>query len=251
MNYTMPEKITRKELLDLLSRSTPDFQSTNPPDDLDKKAIEGYQYLDANQHPDDVLENLDNKFDNWLSVKEVSRSKRVRKMTTIQLIQRVAAIALLLLIPTIFIFKPNSTTKLVDQYFDVPRSTYFMVNRGENVSVEPDLHDAFALYEKGDYRAAAEAIEKLIPNHLEKKDLKFYHAISLFVVGEFDQSIDLLLLCSEDNFQGLNQRSPWYLAMAYLKKGDKEAAAKWLKQTLTLDSMHAQNAQNILDKLKL
>ena len=32
--------------------------------------------------PDGALKNLDKKFDKWLSDKEVSRGKKVRKMTT-------------------------------------------------------------------------------------------------------------------------------------------------------------------------
>ncbi|MBK8502952.1 MAG: hypothetical protein IPL46_12485 [Saprospiraceae bacterium] len=130
----MSDKITRKELLDLLNRSKHEKDNSDQLDELDSKAMEGYQYLDKDQHPDGALNSLDEKFDKWLSDKEVSRGKKVRKMT--------------------------------------PRSTYFMVNRGENTSVETSIYSAFALYEKGDYRAAARAISALKADHPDKKGSK-------------------------------------------------------------------------------
>jgi hypothetical protein len=247
----MSDKVTRKELLELLNQSRPAQINDIQLDELDAKAMEGYQYLDKGQHPEVALRNLDQKFDKWLDDKEVSKGKRVRKLNATFILQRVAAVVLLLLIPAIFIFKPVSLTKLVDRNFEIPRSTYFMVNRGENPAAETDIHNAFVLYEKGDYLAAAKAIEALKLIHPDKKDLKFYQAISLLAAGEVDQSIDLLLLCSQDNFQDLSTKSPWYLAMAYLKKGDKESAGKWLQQTLVHDSLHAQSAREILDQLQL
>lgn len=234
--------------MDLLKKPVEEREGTEPLDELDAKAMEGYQYLDSD--PEVALNKLDKRFDNWLSEKEVSRGK-VTRTTTLLMVQRVAAVVLLLLIPAIFIFKPNPTTKLVDRYLEIPRSTYFMINRGENTPAETDIHHAFALYEKGEYRAAAAAIDALKSSHPDKKDLKFYQAMSLLAVGEVDSSIDLLLQCSQDDFQDLKQRSPWFLAMAYLKKGDQENAGIWLKQAIAMDSLHAQSARKILDQLQL
>lgn len=241
----MSEKLTREELLDLLGKSIDDSGLT---DELDRKALEGYQYLDDGQSADKVLNKLDDRFDHWLEKKEVEKQKKTR-VRTITLIQRVAAAILLLLIPAFFIFRPGQSVRLANQFFEAPRSSYLLLNRGEQTSNQTAVTDAFALYEKGKFSEAAPAIEALINEYPEKKDLKFYQAISLLGSGHIDESIEILKQCTTEPDQDLDKRSPWYLALAYLMNSDRNEAKIWLDKTILLDAQHKEDAQILLEKI--
>ena len=244
----MSEKLTRKELLDLLNEF-PRGEKEHSPDKLDQKALDGYQYLDRGLNAEDSLRKLDDRFGKWMKGKEVSSIRKSPKVRRFILLQRIAAAVLLVLVPLFFILKPTSTSKLADHYFEAPRSPYLIISRGEQPTDESQFNQAFTLYEKGQYAEAAKDIGRLIIDHPDKQDLKFYQAISLLASGDHVQSIRLLKECTEEPFQELHQRSPWYLALAYLKAGDKEEARHWLQRTLLIDELHKEPAGKLLQKI--
>lgn len=98
----MSEKISKKQLLELLSASDQDQRKKMQTlDDLDKKALEGYQYLE-NDHAEDAISRLNTRFEQWLPNQQVSRSAKTIKMGRVRLLRAVAAIALLLTVSTFF-----------------------------------------------------------------------------------------------------------------------------------------------------
>lgn len=125
-----------------------------------------------------------------------------------------------------------------------------MLNRGDQPAAQTNLMEAFALYEKGEYSAAAIAIESLTGSNPEKKDLKFYLAISLLASDQVDKSIPLLQASTQETYQDLHHRAPWYLALAYLKQGQEEEAVEWLEKAVQVDALHRDEAAIILDKIK-
>ncbi len=245
----MSEKLTRKELLDLLNEFSVG-EKGHSPDPLDQKALDGYQYLDRGLNAEDSLKKLDDRFGKWIEGKEVSSIRKSPKVRRFILLQRIAAAVLLVLVPLFFLLKPTSTSKLADHYFEAPRSPYLTISRGEQPTGEAEINHAFTLYEKGQYAEAAKDIGRLTIDHPDKQDLKFYHAISLLASGDYVQSIRLLKECTEEPFQELHQRSPWYLALAYLKAGDKEEARHWLQRTMLVDELHKEPAEELLQKIK-
>lgn len=244
----MSEKLTRKELLGLLNEF-PKEEKGHLPDQLDQKALDGYQYLDRGLNAEDALNKLDDRFGKWIESKQVSTVVKSPQVRRIILLQRIAAAVLLVLVPLFFLLKPVSTSKLADHYFEAPRSPYLIISRGEQPTGESEINQAFTLYEKGQYAEAAKDIGRLIIDHPDKQDLKFYQAISLLASGDHLESIRLLKECTEEPFQELHQRSPWYLALAYLKAGNKEEARPWLQRTLLVDELHKKPAEELLQKI--
>ncbi|MCB0688903.1 MAG: tetratricopeptide repeat protein [Saprospiraceae bacterium] len=241
----MSEKLTRKELLELLGK--PDGQLPLI-DDLDRKALEGYQYIDSDQSAKTALDKLDGRFNKWLDTKDVVKEKK-SKTRTIVWIQRVAAVLLLLMIPVFLLIRPNQSVRLANQYFEAPRSTYLMLNRGEGSTSTTSLTEAFTFYEKGDFAQAAKAISEIRDQYPDNKDLQFYQGISLLASGDAEKSISLFRNCLDETYQDLNQRTPWYLALAYLKTGNQTEARNWLEKTVAFDPSHKTSAQQILAKI--
>lgn len=106
------------------------------------------------------------------------------------------------------------------------------------------------LYEKKQYAEAATAISDLVGKHPEKRDLVYYQGISLLASGEVDQSIALLKVSANESYQDVDKKTPWYLALAYLKKGDLTLATPWLEKTEKVDELHRKDAAKILKKIR-
>ena len=243
---TMTKRILRKDFLKLASEKDPDISKL---DELDRKALEGYAYLDEGADAERHLQHLDTKFSQLLQGQKSEDKTVVRKLPFTQL-QRIAATLLLLIIPAYFIFKGPSTNALFTEYFEAPRSTYFQQVRGEeDQSSDPALREAFKLYEMGSFSDAQTAIGKLRSTHPDKQDLAYYEGIAALGAGHLDEAITLLNNCVDISYQNVAQRAPWYLALAYLKKGNKKAAMEWLERSARSDSSFKQQAANLLDRL--
>ncbi len=242
----MSQNFTKEDLLKMLNQgSLPDSKM----DDLDKKALEGYQYLEDGETAQSVLDKLDARFEGHL--KSVSGEPKMEaKVFSFKRIQRLAAVILLLLLPAYFIFKAPSTDKLFAEHFEAPRSTYFQQTRGsENTGADAAFKSAFQSYEMGDYEKAKVAIGELSKTHSDKPDLVFYQGLAALGAGQAHEAIALFEKCLEIDYQNVKARSPWYMAMSYLKLGDKAQAIKWLENSLEVDDRHRTSAKTLLEDL--
>lgn len=246
----MSERLTRKALLELLSSPAAESGDIPAPDSLEKLAMEGYQYLDEGRSAEESLTSLDQRFEQWLKQKPSKTLGDQARRRMIGLLQKIAAIILLILVPVFLILKPAPLPQLADRYFEAPRSPYLMVSRGQQTDTESKFNQAFTYYEKGEYSEAAGAIGNLVAENPDKPDLKFYQAISLLATGDTEKSIRLLEECAGASQDNLDMRSPWYLALAYLTAGDKDKAQHWLQKTIALDDLHREKAKELLDKIR-
>ncbi len=232
-----------KSLDQLKGLSKEDLENMDP---LDREALEGYQYLDKGAEHAQVLQRLDRRFQAKLPEKKVvTKTKQPR----ILLLRRLAAAVLILLIPAYFLLRPASTSSLYQEHFEAPRSTYFQVSRSA-ATEKTDLDVAFQAYATEDYQQAASLINDLIAQHPDKPDLKFYQAISLLASDQVEDAIDLFKDCLDISYQDTDQKSSWYLALSYLKQGDKEQALFWLSKTVEVDDEHRSEADELLAKLQ-
>ncbi|NND32369.1 MAG: hypothetical protein HKN76_07225 [Saprospiraceae bacterium] len=245
----MSEKISRKELLELLNNPKENAELRNALDDVDKKALEGYQYL-ADGTANEAIDSLSKRFDQWLPNQEISRSTRTINTSRRRWILRVAAAALLFLIPVFFLLKSPSSARMASQYFEAPRSPYLNMNRGAQDEIDKEFYDAFALYEKKQYLEASEALAELSASYPDKLDLPFYQAVSLLGANQVDAAIDILKVTATQNYQDLDRRSPWFLGLAFLMKSDENEAKVWLQKAVELDEQYGTDAASLLEKMR-
>ncbi len=240
----MSKHLQREDFLDRLRGLSKDESEL---DDLDRKALEGYQYLDKDQDANAALGRLDNRFEQMMASQ--SADSGPTKVRSMRWIRAVAAIGLLLLIPSYFLFKTPSNEALVTAYYDAPRSTYYQQVRGGQEDTDGAITQAFELYETGSYSAAQEALANLIPEHPDKPDLKFYQGVAALAAGNSKAAVTLLTESLEINYQNVNQQAPWYLALAYLQQGNVAEARIYLEQTINADPRHQRNAEELLAKI--
>ncbi|NND06925.1 MAG: tetratricopeptide repeat protein [Saprospiraceae bacterium] len=242
----MVAKLSRTELKRLLqeSQSKGDGPSEDA-DPLDQKAAEGYRYLEESF--DATMSRLDQRFAESLQgsekTKTVEKGAKVRRFIWVR---RVAAIGIVLIMASYFLFQSKNSASLYDRFFEPPSSHYYQATRSNAETDE--LTSAFIPYEKGDFATAFEAINSLQKSHTDKLDLAFYAAISKLAEGDVEAAIPMLESCLSLEYQGVDQMAPWYLGLAYLKAG-KLAEAKQYLQQIPEGSRFAQSAEQLLAEL--
>jgi|SRR5690554_1215700 len=117
-------------------------------------------------------------------------------------------------------------------------------NTSENKTAE-----AFRLYDDQNYTAAAIAFKELYQQD-KISYANFYYAISLMGNQQFEKAIEALENPDWKVSEKYLDYTHWYLALAYLKIGDKEKATDYLYKTTQTDSYIAEQAQKVLDKIK-
>ena len=186
---------------------------------------------------------------NWKSVEAVPNTK-VKKIN----FRRVIAIAatVLLLIMAYQFFFVGGGQRSNDQLFADNFQPYQMLLSQRDISKEDIntlLEKAISTYTKGDFQNASLAFQQLAENDPEDISYSFYQAVSELGAKNSDEAIALfngILAAGEHSFV---EQSRWYLALAYMQKGDTMKAEKVLKEIRSGQFKYAE-AKQLLEKLK-
>ena len=160
-----------------------------------------------------------------------------------------AAASIILLVGASYFFFPKGTEtpqELFAEHFEPYRNVVHPIVRS---SEQQDLKTAaFAAYEQGQYEEAIILFDELYENGQASYYL-FYKANALIKLARAREAIPLLEshLKTQDI---LAEKSPWYLAMAYLKLEDKTNAKKWLEEVVKQQKYKAATAQELLGSLE-
>ncbi len=225
-------------------------------DDLDRKAVEGFQYLDEGSSLDESMERLDQRFESLLDeqpLTSVDTEKKAQAVVRPLMRQRrwmgVAAAILLLVLPTLyFLNKPANSAQLFANHFETPRSPYLLTSRGEADQNMPDLTSAFTLYEQGDHEQALPAIRELITKYPQQEDLTYYAGVSALASEMPEDAIALFKQAQQTQYQKVDEKSAYFLGLSYLKLGDLEQASQWLKKAES--GVYGEKAKNLAKELE-
>ena len=161
-----------------------------------------------------------------------------------------AAVTLLVLLSGIW-YSQNQKQEpetLFATYFEPYRNVILPIERNGE-TIDPKAR-AFYAYEQGNYEEALKAFTGLAP---EDKDpaVIFFIANTHLALNQSDLAIELLE-ANLNKIDSLQDRHLWYLAMAYLNKGDQNNAISQLEALLDLsgDSFKQKEARLILEELE-
>lgn len=158
-----------------------------------------------------------------------------------------ASIALLLTLGYIFVFnQTQSTQELFNEYFQpYPNVTHPIVRNSGEASTK---NDAFSAYDNEDYEKASTTFSELYSETGESYYL-FYKANALIQLNRAKEAIPVLK--EHLNFDDkLNDKTHWYLAMAYLQIDDTENAKIMLQKVVDGNELNAKTAKKLLKSLK-
>ena len=142
---------------------------------------------------------------------------------------------------------------IYENYFKTCRNTIQPIVRGESLNTIE--YRAFAAYESQDYHKAINLFNSV--EHPNEPYILFYKAMCYMALDKTTEAIELLHPISiADNLNGksarLNEKSDWYLALAYLKeKKEKKAIAQLiLISEGTEDTFKFKESKKILNYLR-
>ncbi len=241
----MTKKLTRSELQQLLKiQQEGRSKGGSDMDDLDRKALEGYQYLDTDAETS--LKRLDVRFEQRLTQATTEEKVKTGKVRRLSWLKRVAAIGLVIVMASYFLFQRTNADRLFAEHFEPPQSHYYQATRG---STDLDaLSLAFAPYEAGKFELAYDRIMDIKTQYPDKPDLLFFAAISKLASGDAGAAIHMLKECLSLDHRTTGDHAAWYLGLAYLKLGDSHLAKESFNQVLD-SSPHALAAKQLVDLL--
>ena len=159
-----------------------------------------------------------------------------------------AAASVIIIVASGFYFmrSDNSTETLFASYYQPAKNIVHPIVRNGDAS--NDLTTAFIAYQKQDYNAAERLFENAY-QRTQKSELLFYQAISLIETDRADLAV--ALLTEHQKFtDDVSEKTQWYLALAYLKQGNSQAAKEILKEIMGQpEAFKHKEAQALFKKL--
>ncbi|MFD2823931.1 tol-pal system YbgF family protein [Lacinutrix iliipiscaria] len=191
-----------KVLFNRLIETDSDFATKVDFETRVKHAIHKKEHQKLKQH----FKNLDH------SIKNVDKTPR-RKIWLVA-----ASIALFTTLAVLYNYVNSdySSDDLFASYYQPAKNIVQPIVRDGNSKT--DKVDAFIAYQKEDYATAKTLFRNLYVSTKDSEFL-FYEGISLLELQETDDAI-LKLTAHLESKDAVSEMTPWYLALAYLKKGD-------------------------------
>ena len=171
----------------------------------------------------------------------------INKTKTLKTWWLVAASIAILIVSGLYFYKTDYSNKaLFANYYQTPKNIVHPIVRNGNQ--QDDLTNAFIAYQKEDYSTAQKLFSSLYDTKQESF-LLFYEGIALMELSQTDLAIQTLEEHIKYN-DVVSHKTNWYLALAYLKKGEVPKAKEIFK-VISDDTMtfNTKEAKALLKKL--
>ena len=146
------------------------------------------------------------------------------------------AASFILLIGLASIFYSRDTNDLYDTYFDTYPNLILPTTRGgqENGGI---LEKAFFNYDRRQFEEANRAFETYLQNNKDSR-ISFYQAMGLMNSRKLEEAKKILVSVEKSENESFEymQETRWYLALLYLREGNKENAVKLLETNKAKES---------------
>jgi len=194
--------------------------------------------IDENERKDfeQILSSLKDESDDDFGSSDNEQTPIIIKLLPWASLMVVAAALLL-----IFFFPfQNRNAKIAGKAYVIP--TYEV-----NATLSSDTKGFEQAFNDKNYSKAREIYKN---ERFKSLDLRFYMGICLYELREIDEAISNWELIKETTGnQNLKNKTNWYLALAYLQKGNKQEAINLLNEQNS-NSVHFAKAQGLLYKLR-
>lgn len=177
---------------------------------------------------------------------EVSKNKKNKSNIWIKPLTAIAAILIIALSINFFINKEIDEEQLFSTYFEPSKNVTVPIVRSE--TGESIINNAFIAYSEGNYKDAFPLFEKSFA-YSKNSELLFYEGNALLALDKTEEAIQKLKahLTYSDV---LTNRSHWYLALAYMKMKDLDAAERELLALINSgETFKNEEAKSLLEQI--
>lgn len=224
------------------------------PDEFELEALDGWNnHPESVQNFDKIMASMDEKIDRISGALSSGTPAEDEKKTIPRFWGKwlaMAATVLLIVGTSVYIFKHQKTPEqqLFTTYFS-PRVHPDAPLRGENSSslAETEMKAMYA-YEAEDFKKSISYYEVLVNEYPKSSKHALFLSISYLGVNNAQKAINVL---SRLNNVDENYKTDiaWYLALAYLKNNERNAARIILEKLAAEDSFYSESAKEILNAL--
>jgi TolA-binding protein len=173
--------------------------------------------------------------------KGISRSLFIRYIS----LSAAAVVGAVIIINTLI---PSSADKLFDSYY-TPFEAVSPVTRSAAGTIDEIYASAITSYKSGDYKSAnAGFTEANLKNPASEAPL-FYMGLTNIELGNISQAVTELATVAAGSGEYVKD-SQWYLAMAYLKSGNKLKAEEYLSRLAESPGYYRDRSAKLLRRLK-
>lgn len=154
-------------------------------------------------------------------------------------------IILFLTLPIIYFMNfKNSDNSVFRQYYT--SENILNITRGNNKSV-----DAIIEFQEKDFQTSSYMFKQILTEDSSNIVIRFYYGISCIEINNYLESIKSFKYIIQDNNNLYVEHAEWYLALCYLKSGQKENAIKQFEIIRNdKNSYYKKEAESILIKIK-
>ena len=148
--------------------------------------------------------------------------------------------------------KTKRPDKIYANYFSPFPNVLTSIERGENGHDQGaiTLEKAMKLYQEEKYSEAINEFERFQGDSDLEKYTSYYRAISHLAQNETTPAIRILeALQGDQEVNNIQDGIQWYLALAYLKKGDEQISIKYFSE-LPSDHYKAKEIKEILETIR-
>lgn len=182
-----------------------------------------------------------------------------RKVLFLKNYRYAAFILVLLAIGAYFLFfNESKTERLFSEYFSPYKNDLITYTRGNKIPADFNelsqesynkVVSGMKAYDNGQYKKAADLFGQVIEKYSSQPELIFYLSISQLEIDEPQKAVNnLFYLQNLPDFR-YKYETVWYLALAYLKKGNKNEALIYLSK-IPEQSKYTKQASEIKQILK-
>jgi tetratricopeptide (TPR) repeat protein len=123
--------------------------------------------------------------------------------------------------------------------------------RGQDEHANLILEEAMSYYKNKDFENALSLFNELDKQSSQYSDaIKFYEGICLLGAGKDTEAADVFRMATTDPGKPFYEQARWYLALTYLKTGNKKQASKLLQEITKTKSYNFAKAEKLLEKLE-
>ncbi len=120
----------------------------------------------------------------------------------------------------------TSSTEIYNAHYAVYPNVVAPVSRTESGDIRAEM---WILYESGDYSNAYKSFESALKNDPDNLELSFYLGISALETNQAGSAVQSFESIVENTNARFHEPAQWYLALAYLKMEDVDAAKEVFK----------------------
>jgi len=173
--------------------------------------------------------------------KGISRSLFIRYIT----LSAAAVVGAVIIISSLI---PSSADKLFNSYY-TPFEAVSPVTRSASGTIDEIYASAITSYKSGDYKSAITGFTAANLKNPASESPLFYMGLTNIELGNISQAVTELAAVASGSGEYVKD-AQWYLAMAYLKSGEKVNAEEYLSRLAESPGYYRDRSEKLLRRLK-